>query len=203
MNEETGEREGVPRPKSSKKKILLVGCSLLGAATALVFLWYFRGPAEGTVRIVENVSKEAKSETLPPKRFEGKYFSFSYPADYVAREVDSDVVSAEKGLFVASGSASRIIAFSVQEMVGKTLSDIPSYQLRSMVKKSEYRRLERKTDAFDAVVFVTSEGGYEKTAFVSRGGVLLTLSVSSQALADPKVIETDFETVFASLRFDQ
>lgn len=200
MEAEIKENTENKQKKRWKRTLFGVITLFVVAGGAFVF-WLFNSSATGTVRVVEQGSAQKEKTELPPERFEGKYVSFLHPAAYDVREVQPDVVSVEKGLFVASGGSSRLIAFAVQDMEGKTLADIPSYQLRSVVKKDEYERSERKTEKFDATIFTKSKEGYERTAFILHGGILVTLSVSSQVFSDPKTIDEDFETIFNSLEF--
>lgn len=199
MTETVQEENPEKKLKISKKSRFLWIFLLLLAVGMACAIWYFRDPAVGTIRVVEDVSVKQEKAELPPERFEGQYISFLYPAEYAIRETQPDIVSLEKGLFVASGGSSRTIALAVQDMQGKTLADIPSYQLRFVVKKDAYKQSERKGELFKAIIFTKSEEGYEKTAFIVHDHLLFTISVSAQVFASPEAIDTDFEKVFLSL----
>lgn len=201
MLEINQEEQPEVRQKKSKKT-LIFGVFFILPLIAVVFaIRYFHGPAQGYVRVIEEATEKQQEAQLPPERHEGKYISFLHPAAYDPRDVEMDAVSIEKGLLVASSGSSRIIAYAVADMRGKTISDFPSYQLRNEVEKDAYDREERIFGDSTAIVFTKAEGGYEKTAFIIHGGVLLTISVSGTVFADSEAVEEDFGTVFESISF--
>jgi hypothetical protein len=193
------------KPKSVWKRWILVILTVLLVSAVAYLIWLFNQPAVGVVHVVKQEPTQAEKEALlPPIRFEGKYVVFSYPSGYAKREVEPDTVSLEKGTFVASGSSSRMLAFSVMDMRGKTLDDIPAFRLRSDVKRDVYEQGKKKVkDGSSTIIFTKKEEGYEKTAFILHGGLLLTLSVSSQAFADPERIEKDFQQILESVVFEK
>lgn len=200
MEAEIKENTENKQKKRWKRTLFGVITLFVVAGGAFVFL-LFNSSATGTVRVVEKTTPIAQEAARAPKRFDGKYVAFRYPGDYAPREADKDVVSVEKGLFVASGQSSRTLAFSVMDMQGKQLDDIPSYRLRNDVKSSEYRREEKETNGSDAIVFTKMEGGYERSVFILHRDILVTVSVSGQVFTNPQVLENDFEMIFNSLEF--
>lgn len=203
MIEEVNQEKNLDKPKKSWKRIVLLILALCMVVVVAYAVWLFRHPATGVVRVIEPAPTQVQQEAiLSPSRFDGRYVSFSYPSAYAPREAQTDAVSFEKGVFVATGSASRTIAFSVMDGRGKRLDDIPAYRLRDDVRKKEYVRENRSGEnSLDAVVFTKQESGYEKTAFIIHKDIIMTLSVSSQTFADPERIEQDFEAVLSSIRF--
>jgi hypothetical protein len=191
------------KPKSVWKRRILIFLAVLLVSAVVYLIWLFNRPAVGVVHVVKQEPTQAEKQTLlPPIRFEGEHVAFSYPSGYTERETDPDTVSLEKGVFVASGSSSRTLAFAVMDMRGKTLDDIPAFRLRSDVKKDAYEQGKKEmADGSSTIIFTKKDEGYEKTAFILHDGLLLTLSVSSQAFADPERIENDFQEIRESIVF--
>jgi hypothetical protein len=146
-----------------------------------------QSPKKGEIRVAEEVLED--KEEIVFERFEGEYLSFRHNSFYKVKthnkNPDNGGVILESAFF-ASGSLSdsKKIALTVENLMGRKISDSSNYNLRK-TKPELYQKEEYKKNEINGEIFIKKDSEiYEKIIFIPKEKylfeIVLTGSVSSK-----------------------
>jgi hypothetical protein len=167
----------------------LVPVSLLSLGIGGVSLArHLREPSVGKVRPASSDVPFAEhgESAAEGQRFEGRYFSLAYPRSYrlaeagdAKRAEGNRPASADSVSFVFSqGLVSKRLTAIVERADGTGFEESAAFKLR-LSRPGTYRREPFETLGGSGTLFVKSESGPEQTAFLRRGDLLATVTLSS------------------------
>ncbi|MGB4833559.1 MAG: hypothetical protein WBP40_00845 [Candidatus Moraniibacteriota bacterium] len=178
--------------------VVLVLLSLI-----LWFLWWlFQRPSHGTVSIAPAVEKTDYADPDHRKRYQGKFFTFTYPYDFNRREEVETVKHPllERVYLSRSDIEGRKIAVTLQDNTGYRFEEYSSFRIRRDDKRT-YQEHEAVRNGFKAAFFTKDTSVFEVSAFLAHGNQVLSVVVSSPI--SPDGLETEVSTLLDSLQWNE
>jgi hypothetical protein len=177
---------------SSKLKLLIaiIIIAILGGVLAL-FIKNMNGPAQGSVAYTSASQTAVKPAASLPKKYEGKYISFTYPENY--KVVPS----------MLSGGYLEIASLDNTDHSGKYISIGVLKESLSNDTGINYRKLHPElykqiAASSEKVVFDGLSGKSERTGFIAHSGLVSTVSITANGNRD---LTQDFDTIINSLHW--
>lgn len=142
--------------------------------------WFLKQPVQGTIRAAVGGESTPQKKMSEKWLYQGKYITFSYEGSYEERshQVFERPPVLESVLLTASSLDGRKIAVTVANRGTDDLESDPSYQMR-MSDQATYEQSSFKTSSFQGEMFTQSEAPFEKTAFFTTRGLIVSVSLSS------------------------
>jgi hypothetical protein len=182
-----------PKPKGKKSTKLIIPVLILLVITGAIaiFIKNMNGPAEGEISQVQPTSVNIKPGLGSSGKYDGRYISFTYPANY-------QTTPAQK-----SGGFLEVVALNNTNHSGKYISV-------GVVKESlqndsgvNYRighpELYKKiVSTPDSVAFKGTSQSAEQTGFIAHNGLVTSISLTAIGTKD---LNTDYETIARSLKW--
>ncbi|QQR78618.1 MAG: hypothetical protein IPJ68_06135 [Candidatus Moraniibacteriota bacterium] len=156
--------------------VVLVLLSLI-----LWFLWWlFQRPSHGTVSIAPAVEKTDYADPDHRKRYQGKFFTFTYPYDFNRREEVETVKHPllERVYLSRSDIEGRKIAFTLQDNSGYAFEEYSSFRMRAN-DPATYRQEKIEINGLNAVIFTKITSVFEESAFFQNNNRVMSVVVSS------------------------
>lgn len=170
---------------------------------ALILLWcLWQKPNSGAVHVLESPLETKEQITF--ERFEGEYLSFHHNSFYKLRShekiPDKNSIFLESAFLSSSASGSRKIALTVENLVGRTITDSANYNLRKSNPKlyaiKEYEAGDVKGITFAGV----GTASYEKVIFIPREKYLVELAFTA-SLSPDSSLDQEFEDIIKSIQW--
>jgi hypothetical protein len=179
--------------------------SVVITAGLLIFYFYdviFQRPVSGEIRVQPEIQTDLKD--LPFERFESIYLSFrhgsQYRVNFHEKEIKNNNRILERALLYQSGSRSKKIALTVQDMSSRNLTDMASYNLRKKFI-DDYAEREFVLENLSGTFFTSKKDGiFEKTAFILQDQKLIEISFSS-AIENEAEAEKEMEDIIKSIQW--
>ncbi len=155
--------------------LALLGITLAGLG---VLWWYLTRPVYGTIHT--GLTEENQGKKVPEKRlYQGKLVTFSHDGVYEERShrIPESGPVLESILLTASTMDGQKIAVTVANRGTSDLESDPSYQVR--VSDKSYERSSFSIASYHGEMFEKKSAPYEKTAFFSVEGRIVTVAVSA------------------------
>lgn len=114
------------------------------------------------------------------KRYQGKYFTFTYPSDFARRE-ENEAVNyplLERVYLSRSDIEGRKIALMLQDNSGNSFEEYGSFRIRRN-EPAVYREKKEERNGIFGTFFTKETSVYEVSAFFARGNQVMSVSVSS------------------------
>jgi hypothetical protein len=179
----------------SRRKRLAVGtiAALLVIAVIAGFIAVMKSPANGSISQNTASGTRYSDPYAKPGRYDGKYISFTYPADYqklnTHKPEGGTIESAE---YYSTLHLSRDLTITVQR---EALQDETGYLLR--VKQSDiYKAVSSSPGLWEFVKSGDSDS--EIVAFMPHGDMLASLSITAPTQQD---LQGDMDIVKNSLKW--
>jgi hypothetical protein len=188
--------EGV-RVKRRRVLAVLVVVAFVALIIA-VFLLITGGPATGQIKQSGQPTQDPNAKQAITKTYTGKYLSFMYPASYTTEPspVDNAHIYLEMANFAAHGAAGEL-SVTVQPSV--PLASLSGMHLRQS-EPSVYQQAPITTDGNTGYIFSSTANGFEKTAFIAHGDIVVTIALSTPNNSD---LTDDFNQILSSLQWSQ
>ncbi|MFA5994281.1 MAG: hypothetical protein WC823_04950 [Parcubacteria group bacterium] len=193
---------------NAKKKLIFyvnVMASVTVVAGMLLYFFYdnlFQRPVSGEIKVQPSTKEDLTN--APFERFEGIYFSFHYHPTYHVNFQEKDVAGdkgiLERALLSQMGDQFKKIALTVDDMIGRDLTEVASYNLR---KKLTARYSESKfvLGGMTGTAFISrEENRFEKTIFIGHNKYLIEISFSGP-LNSEREMEMEIADIMASIQW--
>lgn len=164
--------------RHKKKWLFLIG--ILGVGL-LVWLWWFLSqPVSGTIHTTSENAVSGDVQKAEKKLYKGKNITFSYEGSYEEKssQVSSVGPIVESLLLVTPTLDGRKIAVTVAKRETDDLMSDPSYQVRVM-NRDMYSQSAFVVASYEGVMFEKNEAPFEKTAFFSYRGLIVSIALTS------------------------
>ncbi len=168
-----------PRSSEHRWQYWLIGLILL-ILGGLFLWWLFRQPSYGTISTVPVVEQIGQSESKQRERYQGKYFTFTYPQDYRRRE-EVEVVKhplLERVYLSRSDIEGRKIALTLQDNSGYAFEEYSSFRMRTN-DPATYHQEKIRIYGLDVVIFTKNTSVFEESAFFQSKNRVVSVVVSS------------------------
>lgn len=152
---------------------VVIGC--------LIWAWWFLSqPVFGTIQVMPEATAPANEKIIEKKLYQGKKMTFSYQGSYDQKSsrVSIDGPILESILLANSTLDGRKIAVTVANRGTSDLMSDPSYQVRLNDRKT-YRQSSFSVGSYEGEMFETTEAPFEKTAFFSTHGLIVSMALTS------------------------
>ncbi len=179
--EETNETMPTPAELKKRKRWLIWCTVLIVLGLILLFLWWlFARPSHGTISTVVAPEKTDFTDPEHRRRYQGKYFTFTYPSDFARREENEAVKHPllERIYLSRSDIEGRKIAITLQDNTGNTFEEYGSFRIRRS-EPMVYREEKEERNSLIITFFTKETSVYEVSAFFGRGNQVLSIAVSS------------------------
>jgi len=170
--------------------ILLVATGLSAGVFALRLN---SGPATGTVKSSSATASTSPTPT-PAQTYTGHYFSFQYAS--ILQPItppDGTQGYLEVANFRGVNDPAQTLALAVQPSI--SLTQVPGVHLRQS-QPQIYQQSNISNAGETGLIFTKTQGGFENTAFITHGDLLVTISLSDPNGSD---LTTDFQQIMDSL----
>jgi hypothetical protein len=171
--------------------LLIVGILVVAA---VLFVKNMNGPAEGTVAYKSQSEPPIKPTSSTPKKYDGKYISFTYPEHYkVAASPPTN------------GGYLEIISLSNTDHSGKYVSIGVLRESLTNDSGVNYRKghpelFKQTVSAPYKIVFTGIGATAEQTGFIGHNGLVTTVSITANGKRD---LSQDFNIIANSLIWKQ
>ncbi|MFA9262836.1 MAG: hypothetical protein ACEQSB_05840 [Undibacterium sp.] len=186
----------IPRPVKNRKKWLIRATIVVVLGIGIFFLWWlFNRPSQGVITAGEVPQKTDFSDPAHRKRYQGKYFTFTYPYDFDRREENENVKPPllERLFLARNDIEGRKIALTLQDNSGNSFEEYSSFRIRR-ADPTVYREETIERNGENITLFTKETIVFEVAAFFHRGNRVFSLVVSS-----PTTENGLREEVFAAL----
>jgi hypothetical protein len=172
------------------KYVILITLLFVGA----YIIWLFmQRPSVADIRVGIKESSVDISKNKEPKKYHGKYLTFSYPGDYQelthttpeekpARSSYANSVAGgpiKENIFLSAiDLEGQKIAVVVEERATGNFEESPSFQMR-LLKPKEYKKEPISENGFKGFLFKKNTQVFEETAFVRKENFIISVSLSS------------------------
>jgi hypothetical protein len=176
------------------KLILPIIAILVLVAVVVLIVKNMNGPAEGTVAYKSQSEPPIKPASLTPKKYDGKYVSFTYPEHY-------KVVASPP----TNGGYVEIISLDNTDHTGKYIS-VGVIKENIMndsgigYRKAHPELFKQTVSTADKIVFLGIGATAEQTGFIGHNGLVATVSITANGKRD---LNADFNTIADSLQWKQ
>jgi hypothetical protein len=176
------------------KLILPITVILVLVAVVVLIIKNMNGPAEGTVAYKSQSEPPIKPTSFTPKKYDGKYISFTYPEHY-------KVVTSPP----TNGGYLEIISLDNTDHTGKYIS-VGVIRENIMndsgvgYRKGHPELFKQTLGNLDKIVFVGTGTTAEQTGFLAHNGLVTTISITANGQRD---LNADFNTIVNSLSWKQ
>ncbi len=154
-----------------------IGLILIGIG---LFWWFSQRPSQGMITVMSPPESIEMNDQEQRKRYQGKYFTFSYPSGFRRREEVEAVKYPllERVYLSRNDIEGRKIAVVLQDNANNTFEEYSSFRIRrnDSVTYSEDRSMR---NGLDTVFFTKTESVFEVGAFFHRGSRVASIVVSS------------------------
>lgn len=181
-------------PTSRRRKIIKPLVVLLAAVLIMSLVIHnLKSPAIGTINQTPLDKAETQDPYAEPMSLTGKYLSYSVPAHY--RKVASTTTGSYLQVddFYATDQSEKQIS------VGVSKEDLNTDTGFSLRKQHPTTYTQEPMTRSGAYIFDSSANGSEKTAFVSHGGYVASISLTAPAGWD---LNQDLQTILSSLKWN-
>ncbi len=169
-----------------RKKLPLALSAVATFSLAIIFLVHsFNSPAVGTINsVLSSRTENSPMAQKPSEQYDGKYVSFSYPAQYKPAESNLSGNFLEVYRLYDNGLSSRSITVGVMR---ETLENDSGLNFR----RNHPDIYQSQTSPAGSAIFVSHQNGFERTVYISHGGLVLSLSALDPAGRDMSGVEED------------
>lgn len=177
--------------KQSKRWRVWVGLTLLLLVVLTGLWWWMQQKSVGTISTP--LAEQDEKATVPSMtEYQGKYFTFLYPAGFEDRSAGDAVKFPllERGVLSKNDIEGRKVVVLVQDTTGYTLEEYGSYRLRDMDTKA-YTKEKVELGGRIYTLFVKNESVFEAGAFWQSGSRVASIVISSPFAADLRQALTD------------
>lgn len=178
----TADKQEVMNPERKRKKwLFIVIIFILFGITAVFLWWLFNQPSQGSItRSQEPEEKKDLSNPAHRKRYQGKYFTFTYPYDFNRREENESVKAPilERLFLSRNDIEGRKIALTLQDNTGNSFEEYGSFRIRK-VDPAVYQEEIIERNGETVVFFTKSTVVFEVSAFFHRQNQVMSITVSS------------------------
>jgi hypothetical protein len=192
----------IARRQPPRRFVYWLAALVLLSLTLWFLWWLFQRPSHGTVSVAPSVEKVNYADPDHRKRYQGKYFTFTYPADFNRRE-ESEAVKyplLERVYLSRSDIEGRKIALMLQDNTGYRFEEYSSFRIRRDDKRT-YQEHEAVHNGFKAAFFTKDTSVFEVSAFLAHGNQVLSVVVSSPI--SPDGLETEVSTLLDSFQWNE
>lgn len=142
--------------------------------------WFMSRPVFGTVHVMPVVTVPDDEITPERRLYKGKNMTFSYEGDYDEKssQVSQDGPILESVLLATTTLDGRKIAVTIANRGTDDLASDPSYQFR-LNERNIYKQSSFAEGSYDGVMFEKNEAPFEKNAFFSVQGVIVSVALTS------------------------
>jgi hypothetical protein len=168
------------KPKKWRRSVI-ISLAIIGIAAVVAILWWlFQRPSQGTITIAPAAEKINPADPANRRQYSGKYFTFSYPADFQRREENESVSFPllERVFLSRSDVEGRKIALLLQDNADYRFEEYSSFRIRQN-DPATYREARIERNGLSAVIFTKETSVFEVSAFIVRGKRVLSVAVTS------------------------
>lgn len=191
------------RNASWLRRALVWVCSLfLVVLGGVLFLHWAKQKSIGTVSVPQQASSTTTVKEQPKKKYEGKYFTFSYSGQYKEShaKVDAKFPLIEQELLKEPSFEGKKIAVVVQDNAGNSLDDFSSYRIRND-NPAIYTSKDTVVQGHHATLFIKNTPVYEVGVFWSFDQKVASIIITSQTKMGD--IQEEVEEILQSLQFSR
>jgi hypothetical protein len=144
-------------------------------------IWTFlQKPVVADIRVGARAPSADMDKAKEPKKYHGKYLTFSYPGNYqeLTHTTSEEKPIRENIFLFATDLEGQKIAVVVEERETGDFEESPSFQMR-LLKSKEYEKEPILVNGFRGFVFEKNTQVFEETAFVRRENFIISISLSS------------------------
>lgn len=166
-----------------------IGLWLLGSAVlagSIVWLgWFLTRPVSGIIHTPSLDTPESDVKRLEKRLYEGNNFSFSYSGNYEEKSHQTALQGPvlESLLLATAALDGRKIAVTIANRGVPDLMSDPSYQVR-VSDRYRYQSSAFVISNYEGVIFEKTEAPFEKTAFFTTRGLIVSVALTSLFRAD-------------------
>lgn len=194
------EKKSEPYEKSKKRfgsRIFFGTLIIIIGACALVW-WQGQKPIQGTVSVGKPAPSKNDDQNRERKFYEGKYFTFFYPAEYQEKShVLSDEGPVKESIFLTAIEGGKKISVVVEERESGNYEASPSFLMREKTLQ-EYDQEPVSINGLSGFLFKKDTQVFEQTFFFHDDHFVFSVSCSSALTAEG--LEKELFEVLGSLK---
>lgn len=173
--------------------VLLITVLLIAVAGAVILLW---GSKPNNGDIVDSKANE-KPSAVKSKVLSGKFITFTYSGDYMAKPMQASGNDLEMYMLTADRTYQKQIAVDVAELPGGNLSNNAAYNYRKATP-SLYSSTTITVDGEPAIEWIKNDGS-EITVQIPKNNLIATLSFTTGSTADQ--LQPEVNALISSFRW--
>lgn len=170
------------RGTTLKKKRLWLWTSVVigGGLSVWIVWWWFGQPAQGVFSHEAAPSEKMLTEINAKTEYTGKYFTFSYPKNFVQKPFADSVRPPllEQAFWSKAGVESEKIALLYQDIGNFTIAEYPSYRMRTL-DPNTYTLEQVEIHGLKLAIFTKKQPQFEVAAFFGGDGRVVSLALTS------------------------
>jgi hypothetical protein len=185
--------EQMEKPKAKRRTKIVLPIVIVGiiAAVIALFIKNMNGPAEGEISQVQPTASKVKFTQTDSGKYDGKYISFTYPANYKIVPSQKSVGFLDIVSLDNTDHSGKYISIGV---LRETLANDSGISYRSG-HPDLYKKMASKPDT---IVFIGTGQSAEQTGFIAQNGLVTSVSVTAIGVKD---LSKDYDAIANSLQW--